>query len=755
MPNTKIRPSNIDMDLLSKELVQNHDFNQGQKNDVSHVADIEAGLIAKAATRSVDGKDTLVSDRDTVEKALFVFDPETNTKISTKDIVIQDKFEDSVFDVADNTFSLTNLKTSNDIMSLREELYALFNSLSKKGILNKYYAQNGFFDPFNKLDPRCAIEDICSIDQVGAITAGFTQHIYISKDVMSSVSDRLIPGGWYIVEKSFANNDEKLYELICIVNIKESADNELIDLIIYDYSYSDVGLNLKDKDDLYTELPTMKLKSLHGQYINNSYSFSKTDTYVGTGNVNEISFDDDSLTVNVPGIDNANNPAFAFSFRVPANKIGVLKTLTVYGTTSDNASDLRCYVLKDSDRADEMTTSLDERYEANDILVLGRSKQVFLSALKESETWNVDNKITFDFADESDGKYKLSLENDTYLIVVVKTNPEATGTWNFLCSRNPSTNNDVQTYNKLYTYYRNSEGKYVFDEKEYHYDLIYSIITEEYLNEKEIGFTKGLYTSEPFTFNECNDIELTMVINREGLFRVATSATVNGSNNDPIVIELDTGVKSLNATTLGYNYGFKAGDTLVIGNKIVTVKKENSDNRIFINEDNISVTAGEKVYKVGYKPHLIIYTKNNNDRPISIPMTLHRIIPNNECTIDTMSDKLVFRIGIDMIMALITNFGDEKLAIGDSLTSIAYGLFSETISKAQISIAWESTVPEQYFDEGEYSNSNFIGRIYNLVVSSNSSIGSQQKDDRYGLLCISQNETVYKFLKALHEAQKR
>ena len=137
MPNTKIRPSNIDMDLLSKELVQNHDFNQGQMNDVSHVADIEAGLIAKAATRSVDGKDTLVSDRDTVEKALFVFDPETNTKISTKDIVIQDKFEDSVFDVADNTFSLTNLKTSNDIMSLREELYALFNSLSKKGILNK------------------------------------------------------------------------------------------------------------------------------------------------------------------------------------------------------------------------------------------------------------------------------------------------------------------------------------------------------------------------------------------------------------------------------------------------------------------------------------------------------------------------------------------------------------------------------------------------------------------------------------------
>lgn len=741
MPNTKIHPSNIDMDLLSKELVQNHDFNQGQKNDVSHVADIEAGLIAKAATRSVDGKETLVNDRDTVEKALFVFDPETNKTISADNIVDKNRFGSMTVDYMDKTSIVTHKKTSEDIMSLREELYALFNSLSKKGILNNYYAQNGFFDPFNKFDPRCSIEDVCDIAQVGAITAGFTQHIYLSLEDAKKIQ----PFMWYIVEKHFDTNNQNLYAIVCVTNGKYNTENELVDFTVLDYNYSDVGLNLKDKDDLYTELPTMKLKSLHGQYINNTYSFSKTDTYVGTGKVNEISFDDDSLTVNVPAIDNGNNPAFAFSFRVPANKIGVLKTLSIYGNTDGNASDLRCYVLKDSDRADELLTSLDERYVANDTLILGRSKQVFLSALRESETWNVNNKITFDFADEADGKYKLSLENDTYLIVIVKTNPEATGTWNLLCSRNPSTNNDVQTYNKLYTYHRNVDGKYVFTEKEYRYDLIYSIITEEVLNEKEIGFNNGLYTSQKFDFDVCNDLELTMVINREGLFRVATSATINGSNNDPIVTELDTSVKSLNTTTLGYNYGIKAGDILVIGDKIVTVKKENSDNRLFINEDNIKVNAGDKIYKVGYKPHLMLYLnytvshsannyeEKNEKTPISIPLELVKVIPNNEKTIDTMSDKLVFKINSkhwpDSDKQYIKQLSDDYNTIinaeivSSSGTNTTYKRLP--VYKAQLSVAWESTVPEQYFSEGEYSNSNFIGRIYNLVVSSSSVLGSE------------------------------
>lgn len=778
MPNTKIRPSNIDMDSLSKALAKDYEFNQGQKNDVSHVADVKSEFIAKAATRTVDSEEKLVSDRDTVEKALYVYDPTDNELISANKIVNNNKLENYTLDLYNKIYGKSNINIANDIMSLREELYSLFNSLSKKGILNQYYAQNGFFDPFNNLDPRCEIEDICDIVQTGAITAGFTQHIYINKndieEKFNDVIENIIGlGQWAIVEKTFTNSNQKLYELVCILDMETNTsgvNDGLIDLTVYDYNYSDVGLNLKDKDDLYTELPTMKLKSLHGQYINNSYSFSKTDTYVGTGKLNEISFDDDSLTISVPAVDSSNNPAFAFSFRAPANKIGSLKTLTIYGNTTGNASDLRCYILKDKDRAEETTLSLDERYLNNDAIIIGRSKQVFLSALKDTEAWNVENKITFDFADESDGKYKISLENETYIIVIVKTNPEATGTWNLLCSRNPSTNNDVQTYNKLYTYHKNGSGLYVFDEKEYHYDLIYSIITEETLMEKEIGFTKGLYTSKDFAFDACTDVELTMVVNREGLFKVATSGTINGSNNDPIVTELDTSVKSLNTTTLGYNYGIKAGDTIVVGDKILTVKKENSDNRLFVNEDNIKVTAGEKIYKIGYKPHLELYFKYKNKLKIhvSIPMTLSKILPNNEKTIDTMSDKLVFtidkecwpnKLNEDFADNILNKYGLNQLRMSsllniDDITPVSlnlnnnakksiFGNNSSEISiysndddsnryinlfdlgrlepiSAKIYVAWESTVPEQYFAEGEYSNSNFIGRIYNLVLSSNS-----------------------------------
>lgn len=779
MPNTKIRPSNIDMDSLSKALAKDYEFNQGQKNDVSHVADVKSEFIAKAATRTVDDEEKLVLDRDTVEKALYIYDTANNKTMSADTIVDDQTLSEFFTGIVDRIQCTTNANISNDIMSLREETYSLFNSLSKKGILNQYFAINGFFDPFNKLDPRCEIEDICDIVQTGAITAGFTQHIYINKNDLEekyndSLNNIIKFGQWAIVEKTFADDSKKLYELICILGIQENTNGSnagLVDLTVYDYNYSDVGLNLKNKDDLYTELPTMKLKSLHGQYINNSYSFSKTDTYVGTGKFNEISFDDDSLTISVPAVDSSNNPAFAFSFRAPANKIGSLKTLTIYGNTTGNASDLRCYILKDKDRAEETTLSLDERYLNNDGIIIGRSKQVFLSALKDTEAWNVENKITFDFADESDGKYKINLENETYIIVIVKTNPEATGTWNLLCSRNPSTNNDVQTYNKLYTYHKNGSGLYVFDEKEYHYDLIYSIITEEILMEKEIGFTKGLYTSKDFTFDACTDVELTMVVNREGLFKVATSGTINGSNNDPIVTELDTSVKSLNTTTLGYNYGIKAGDTIVVGDKILTVRKENSDNRLFINEDNIKVTAGEKIYKIGYKPHICLHINNENtDEYINIPMTLSKILPNNEKTIDSMSDKLVFTVDRDCWPNGIYNsfynkigkkyFGDNygKLQISSPEKPIAinnnfaiFGLDNDVstyangkdedpyyhiydygklnIKDAKIYIAWESTVPEQYFAEGEYSNSNFIGRIYSLVISSNSTYAFEEDED--------------------------
>lgn len=708
MPNTKIHPSNINMDLLSEELVSSYEFNRGQKDDVSHVADVNSELIAKAATRIIDGKDTLVSDRDTVENALYIYDTLTDNKIPASSVATDTSVLNSINDAYENRDIVTNRRVADDITSLREEVYALVNSLSRKGILKKYYPNNGFIDPFTNLDPRYDIQNMCPIVQTGTISAGFTQHIYITK----SNADKLKAGMWYIVEKEFANAD-KLYELIYISAITESAENDLIDCTVLDYDMSDVGLNLKDSSDLYTELPTMNIKYVHGQYINNTFSFSETDTYVSTGKVNEISFDDDSLTINVPGIDNENNPAYAFSFRVPANKTGALKTLTLYGNARDDASDLRCYILKDKDRAEESALRLDERFNISDTTIIGVSKQIFVSTL-ESSNWSVNSKLVFDFASEDDGKYKIALENDTYILVITKTNPEAYGSWTFLCSRNPSTNNDVQTYNKSYTYHKNEDGLYVFDEKEYNYDLIYSIITEENLNEKEIGFTKGLYTSDTFYFDQCTDIELSLVINREGLFRVATTSTVNGSNNDPIVTELDTSVNSLNTTTLGYNYGIKAGDTVVIGDKILTIKKENSDNRLFIQEDNIKVQAGDKVYKVGYKPIIMVDFGESSHDYYTIPMKLVKVIPNNERTVDGMSDKLIYKPEDDSIFCKTDKDVQNNIDISDN---------RHNACNAKIAIAWQSNVPEQYFAEGEYSNSNFIGRIYSAIVSSSSVLG--------------------------------
>lgn len=697
MPNTKILPSNIDLEKLSSVLEDNYSFSRGGKDDVSYVDGVSSNMIAKASTRTIDGTEVLIGDRNLVDKALFLYNAEDDSTISATDIVKTTDLTSSIASQLNGSQMVINNHISDELLSIRNELYHLMSSLSKKGILNNYYADNGFFDPFDVTEKRYGIEYICDIAQTGTISAGFTQHIYVHKDNLSQIH----PGFWYIVEKEFSQS-EVLNEIIYVSSV-QVGEADLIDCTVYDFTKSDVGLNLKDSSDLYTTLPTMKLKSFHGQYVNNSFSFSKSDKYVETGSKNEISFDDDSFIITAPVVD-SNNPAFAFSCRIPANKVGTLKTFTVYGAPTGNASDLQCYLLKDSDRINNQE-SIVNRFISGDETVLAKSRQVFVSTLNGDAAWNNAYKVTFDFSDEADGKYKAALENDTYLFVIVPTNPEATGSWDFTFSRNPSSGNDVQTNNKCYTYAYDASVGYTFIIKEYNYDLMYSIITETVLSEKEIGFTNGLYTSEPFMLhNNASDIQLSMVVNREGYLRVANTATVNGSNNDPIVIELDNNVKSLNSNLVGYNYGLKAGDTIVIGDQILTIKKENSDNRIFINEDNVTVNSGDIVYKIGYKVNMLLYRKDSVGEDIidNYEFTLNDIIQNSERNIDNTSDQLIFK---------------AKDIINNKPTFDNISSFDKLYYKGIISIAWRSDAPSLYFEEGEYSNSNFIGRIYSLVIS--------------------------------------
>lgn len=698
MPNTKILPSNIDLEKLSTVLEDDYSFSRGDKDDVSYVDGVSSDLIAKAATRNVNGQEVLIGDRTLVDKALFLYNTEDGSTASAADIVKFTELGSAVSAQLDQSQMVINNHISDELLSIRNELYGLVSSLSRKGILNNYYVDNGFIDPFDATEKRYGVETICDIAQTGTISAGFTQHIYVHKDNLSQIH----PGFWYIVEKTFSQT-EVLYEIVYIASV-QVGETDLVDCTVYDFMKSDVGLNLKDSSDLYTTLPSMKLKSFHGQYVNNTFSFSKSDKYVETGSRNEISFEDDSYTITAPVIDD-NNPAFAFSCRIPANKIGTLKTFTIYGVPNGSASDLQCYLLKDSDRMNNQKSVID-RYIENDETIVARSRKVFVSTLTDETAWSGAHKVTFDFSNESDGKYKAALENDTYLFVIVPTNKEATGSWEFIFSRNPASNNDVQTNNKCYTYSYDSTAGYVFLAKEYNYDLMYSIITEKVLSEKEIGYTNGLYTSEPFMIhNNASDIEVSLVINREGYLRVSNGATVNGSNNDPIVVELDSNVSSLNSNLIGYNYGLKAGDKVVIGDKILTIKKENSDNRIFVNEDGVTVSQGDLVYKVGYKVNMLLYRKDAAGEDVidNYAFTLHDVVPNSEKNLDNISDKLIFKA--DDIIKNKPTFANIKD-------------FDKLYYNGIVSIAWQSDAPALYFGEGEYSNSNFIGRIYSLVISS-------------------------------------
>ena len=105
----------------------------------------------------------------------------------------------------------------------------------------------------------------------------------------------------------------------------------------------------------------------------------------------------------------------------------------------------------------------------------------------------------------------------------------------------------------------------------------------------------------------------------------------------------------------------------------------------------------------------MLYRKDSDGNDIidTYPMYLDSVADNPERTNNTVSDKLIFKVK-DIIDHLPT-FNDTT--------------FDRVYYKGKIAIAWNSTAPEQYFAEGEYSNNNFIGRIYSLVISGSNILG--------------------------------
>lgn len=691
MPLTKITPSLIDLGALSEELKKApYNFLDESDKEVKEINGISSEHIAKAVTYAdaETGETKLLADNELIQKALGIYDTETQTVISHNDILTKTNGGTFVSDLLVNTQSAINANTSDEIASIRSELYQLIKALNSKGILHNYSVENGFINIARGLNETTAY--ICDVSQIGIVNSGYTNEVYVDNAYSSLIN----AGMYYIVKKEYSDSQTVLYELVFIKSKQVSTGSSLTTISID-------SLNLKDDFGVY-DANTVKfsLYNVLGQELYNSFSFSKNERYVETGNMHEIGFSDDTITLNSNCIDKENG--FAIAFKVPENKIGTLKTFSIFASHTNNASDLTVYVMKDMDK-DNTELSLEQRYEAEDIAIICRSQKFYASSIPDDTM----QEITFDFIDLQDYKYKHELDNDRYLFVIVPSNEDATGNWTFKFSRNPDYDDEAQTFNKCYTYKYNTETfLYEFEAKAFNADLLFTTITEDVLKMKEFGYTKGLYSTDIFNINNgLSDFEVDLIINREGYISAASAVDALDTTNG-IPVKWDTNEKLadiLNTSHIGNNYGLKTNDTVIIGNNICTISQENTDARIFINE-NVKIDENDKIYRMGYKIAVTLYRDENDTVGISAPLTLVEVRDNPDDSIPNASDKLIFKLD----PATINYFYDDYLSTQDKVI----------FTKAKLSVAWNTSVPQEYFAEGSYYNPNFIGRIYYLIMAS-------------------------------------
>lgn len=551
--------------------------------DTEKVGTISSDLIAIAANKN----GVLKQDRNTVENALNLNGLSAEQFLQKEDasVILEDTHKVSVIG-------------SDEIKSLRDELYQMKSELVKNGMLKSNEVYNGLYDPFRNNEIKYNDKEVAKLVQ--SISS-----VSISDITVTDVSDVCI--GEYLVIKTPIQET--------VVKIKDIQSNRLI---------LDKTTPLSGP----LAIDTTYITKTMGEYNDGAFIYGKKDTDIIDVNEVNVILKDGKIRKNIHEI-NASDSGFATTMTCPISAKGILKKVSVSLACLGNPGFVKAYIYTKS-KEDKFT-------------LLGESEAVS-SSFATSSLRDLD--FIFNIA-----KTKIELEAGEEYIVLIKTSyADASNKW-FVGGYDEPCLDGI--HRDTYTY--ESE---LFEMFRYDYDMYLKISTSALLTNKVKYHKQGIYTCN-LDNNEkgFTRVRVELKVNREGRFKISDEqSSLLGSATIPLNL-INEDSKDYGATSI-----FATNDKIVIGKETALVGNSRTSNTIFNLDKATYAPHDADVYRVGYKVLAKAikteFDSSNIANPIKhiktklVELKLIGVIPGKELGKEkASSDRLLFEGYIDTIDA--------------------------------------------------------------------------------------------------------
>jgi hypothetical protein len=557
----------LPMDDIAEELKVKYNFSSATDaaKDTEKVSGTASNLIAVAATTP---EGTLVKDRETVKNTLQLGGVDASKYMTKEDGSKVETFGSQVSKIY-----------ADEIAALRDELYQLRGELTRQGIVTEYGPYAGFQDYFRAGDKKYVFQSF------GGITQNSTATVTTNK-IYPEQWDTFKVGECFVIHKNAQNLD--------YVVVTTAVETGAVTFSTVDGA----GIPSTGLETGNVEL----FKSL-GSYNKGGYSFSKISANALTGKEQYVMLNDDSKTTMAP-IQNAKY-GYAAAFSIPSMIVDsssnacALKSYSVVAKSYNSPGALSCYVMKDTDDNRLALKNLENELIGPSEKVIAKSNTIASNA----QTLSLPTKIDFNFQNPVDGSYPILQGKARYIFIIVAEQANNGGDmWEiqFTDSLYSSTNPDVQTNNKAYTYVPDIGLK----ESTVLGDMIFIMAAIEVQSNSESPYAEGLYTSEPISIKNNDEISrarLTMRVAREGFFVAEDSGLCGDGGTFSIKNDGTNG-------DLPTDLGMRAGDTIAVGTEIRKLATDVKSMQLTV-EKGLYIEPEASIYKVGYKAYIRAYKK--------------------------------------------------------------------------------------------------------------------------------------------------
>lgn len=689
MPNI-VKPtlSFLPMEDIAAELKSNKNNRKfmtkdDKAADVNKVAGIESERIAIAVSPT---------ERTTIDNALKLNGKDASEYLSRTE--------------GDKIIGISNVMSelySSEIRNVRDELMQLETQLLKNGFINDVVPYEGFMEGFKRGNVKYE-GYICGISKA---IIGNTTSLYIS-DI--SQKRYFEPGKKFVIKRTDTDT-EVVVTSEGITSAGKVTFNPLV--------------NILDSVD------AVQICKSSGEYIRDSFSFSEIRKDVANPLKERYHMQSDDTRTSLKTI-NKSNSGYAVYFKVPNSAAGALTKFAIRAKAEGTPGSLLCHVLKKESILDSKGTLKVDFKNIDEAKAKGywmATSQPIQSSLARTE-----QELFFDFFDIANNKYP-KLDGSQYLFIIECVGATDLDNWKIRFSYFENENfeeEDLQKYNCSFCYEKVQDTGLGTDEDAikviddiHKYDLLFSLVTRELIEEDEMGKQEGLYTAKILLPKpiDVSRARLTTRINKEGCYYVLN----HDSNYTIFTLEKETSTSHPVSDNR-----FKEDDIVIIGNQFARVKRSTSnqieikepihiDPRVlkFYSKTVFNSLTGKyetqtrlPLYRMNYdvfiKPSLIDWETWDSTRnefattdlsQTPVRMDLKYIIPDGLKDNTRISDRLIF-----------------EASFGRDANDIAM-----KANEFELQIYWKSPFAyNEINDFKDLSDNNFkelIGRLHDIVLS--------------------------------------